>query len=289
MAKLIHGRAKWLSDEMYLKILYRGIFGKPLHLQSPRTFNEKLQWLKLHDRNPLYTGMVDKVEAKEIAAGKIGRQHIIPTLGVWDSFDQIDFASLPQQFVLKCSHDSGGLVIVKNKADLDMRSAKKKINRSLRRNYYWQSREWPYKNVKPRILAEAYVGSNGEDLRDYKFFCFNGEPKYLFVASDRNTPGEEVKFDYFDMDFNKLNMKQCAHPNSNYCLQKPASFEEMICLAKILSRGIPQVRIDFYEVNGQVLFGEFTFFHHGGFVPFEPDHIDFEWGQNILLPEINKQ
>lgn len=285
LARIILGRAHFLSDKVYLNIIYRACFRKPIKWEKPQTYNEKLQWLKLYDRNPLYTTLVDKYEAKKYVAERIGEEYVIPTLGIWEHFDEIDFDTLPNQFVLKCTHDSGGLVIVTDKAKLDNEMARKKIEASMKVNYYWNSREWPYKNVKPRIIAEKYMIDNNGDLKDFKFFCFNGKVHYLFIASDRNTPGEEVKFDYFDCEFNRLPMRQEAHPNSTYDIPKPENFELMIHLAEKLSSGMPQARMDFYDINGQIYFGEYTFFHHGGFVPFIPEKYDYEWGNKLLLPK----
>ncbi len=275
----------WMSDEAFIRMKYHAAMDKKLNLKNPRTFNEKLQWLKLYDRNPLYTQLVDKQGVKGYVADKIGEQYVIPTLGVWDSFDDIDFEMLPNQFVLKCTHDSGGVVIVTNKANFDHISAKK-IEEALAADFYKTGREWPYKNVPHRIIAEQYMidDSLGE-LKDYKFFCFNGVPKYLFIASDRNKGKQEVKFDYFDIDFNRLPLRQAAHPNSTYHIERPRKYDEMVKLAAKLSKGIPQVRIDLYEVNGQVYFGEYTFFHHGGMVPFIPEEYDYIWGDQITLPD----
>ena len=285
LAKLVNGRAHFLSDKRYINIMYRAAFDKKIDWVNPKTYNEKLQWLKLYDRRPEYTIMVDKYAAKEYVSKIIGSQYIIPTLGIWDRFGDIDFDSLPDQFVLKCTHDSGGLVIVKDKSDFDMTGARKKLETCLKRNYFWKGREWPYKNVRPRIIAEKYmVDESNSELKDYKFFCFSGNVKYLFVASDRNIPGREVKFDYFDIHFNRLPMRQSVHPTSEYKIDRPETFDEMIQVAERLAKNIPQVRIDLYEINGSVYFGEYTFFHHGGFVPFIPDRYDYEWGALIELP-----
>ena len=196
------GLYKNMDDAEFLKKNYSAIMKKNLHLENPQTFNEKLQWLKLYDHNPEYTKMVDKYEAKKYVADLIGEEYIIPTLGVWGSFEEIDFDALPNQFVLKCTHDSGGLVICRDKSKLYKNKARKKITRSLQQNFYYRSREWPYKNVKPRIIAEAYMeDTETEELRDYKFFCFGGNVKALFVAKDRTKVGEETKFDFFDENF----------------------------------------------------------------------------------------
>ncbi len=278
-----HGLLNWMSDETYLKIGYRIRMNKKLNLKHPTTFNEKLQWLKIYDRKPVYTMMVDKYEVKKIVADKIGGEYIIPTLGVWDKFDDVDFDSLPNQFVLKCTHDSGGLVICRDKSKLDIEAVRKKINRCLKRNYYYTNREWPYKNVKPRIIAEKYMADeSGYELKDYKFFCFDGLAKVMFIASDRFNPNEETKFDFFDMDFNHLPFTN-GHPNASHDIRCPESFEKMKELAGILSKGIPQVRVDFYDINGQVYFGELTFSHWSGMTPFEPEEWDEKLGALIHL------
>lgn len=277
------GFFNWLSDERYLKIAYRLNLGKKLDLHNPQTYNEKLQWMKLHDHRPVYVKMVDKYEAKEYVKAIIGEQYIIPTIGVWDKFDQIDFDALPEQFVLKCTHDSGGLVICTDKNSFDRSSAKRKIEKCLNRSYYWQGREWPYKEVKPRIIAEQYmVDSTTHDLRDYKFFAFNGNVKALFVATERQTEGEDTRFDFFDEDYNHLDVIQ-GHKNAEVAPPKPVTFEKMKMLASKLSTGFPQLRVDFYEVDGNVYFGELTLFHHGGMVPFIPEKWDEIFGQWMKL------
>ncbi len=244
-----------------------------------------MQWLKVNYRNPLYTELVDKYEVKQYVTDKIGEQYIIPTLGVWERFEDIDVDALPERFVLKCTHDSGGLVIVKDKSQFDKNAAKEKINDSLKRNYYWSSREWPYKNVKPRIIAEPYMeDTKTGELRDYKFFCFDGEVKAMFIATERQKAGEEVKFDYFDADFNHLPFVQ-EHENAAVTPEKPVCFDEMKRLASALSKGIPEVRVDFYEVDARVYFGEMTFYHFGGFMPFKPEEWDYTFGSWITLPE----
>lgn len=279
-----YGGYRNMPDDVYLKRKFKIIMKKELDLDNPQTFNEKLQWLKLYNRKPIYTQMVDKLGAKDYVAERIGSDYIIPTLGVWDSFDDIDFDSLPDRFVLKCTHDSGGLVICRDKAAFNKKAAKKKINKSLKKNYYYSGREWPYKDVKPRIIAEAYMeDEKTAELRDYKFFCFNGKPKALFIATDRQTAGTEVKFDFFDMDFNHLDFRQ-GHPNAETYPEKPINFDEMKRLAQVLSEGLPHLRVDFYEVNGRIYFGELTFSHFSGMVPFHPEEWDYTFGCWIELP-----
>lgn len=273
-----------IPDKLYLKLKYRSRMGKKLNIDNPKTYNEKLQWLKLYDRKPLYTRMVDKYEAKIYAAKIIGEEYIIPTLGIWDNFDNIDFELLPERFVLKCTHDSGGLVICLDKSKFDKIGAKKKISACLKTNYFWHGREWPYKSVIPRIIAEEYMEDHDtQELRDYKFFVFNGVPKALFIASERQGK-TETKFDFFDMQYNHLPFTN-GHPNAENLPQKPTCFEEMKDLASKLSKGTPELRVDFYEVNGKVYFGELTFSHWSGFTPFEPEEWDYKFGSWIQLPD----
>lgn len=282
------GFLNWMPDALYLKIVFPMFTGYKLDLKNPQTFNEKLQWLKLYDRNPAYIQMVDKYAVREYIANKIGDEYLIPLLGVWDRFEDIDFFRLPDQFVLKPTHDSGSVIICKDKAKLDIPAARKKISRSLRRNYYYVGREWPYKNVEPRIIAEKYiVDESGYELKDYKFFCFDGVSRAMFVASDRQVRGEEVKFDFYDMNFEHLPFTQ-GHPNSNRQIRPPVSFEKMKKLAGILSKGISQVRVDFYDINGQIYFGELTFSHFGGCVPFVPKEWDVIFGDWINIPDNTK-
>lgn len=275
------GWFSYFSDETYLKLVYRGCFNKKLNLENPKTYNEKLQWLKLNDRDKSYQALVDKYEVRRFVEKRIGIKYLIPLLGVWDKFEQIDFSLLPNEFVLKCTHDSGGVVICKDKKKLKLDETRKKIVKSLKRNFYYIGREWPYKEIKPRIICEKYlVDESKVELKDYKFFCFDGEVKAMFVATDR---GIDTKFDYYDLDFNHLDIKQ-YYNNSNKKILRPRSFTEMIELAEILSKGYPHVRVDFYDVNGQVYFGEMTFYHFSGFVKFEPSRWDEIFGNWIKLP-----
>lgn len=288
-AKIIYilnkaGTSRYIPDRAYLKMMYRASFGRKLNLTAPTTYNEKLQWLKLYDRKPEYTEMVDKYAVKYYVEQRIGEEYIIPTLGVWDRVEDIDFDALPDQFVLKCTHDSGGLVICRDKAKLDVEAAKRKLNRAMKNKFFYYGREWPYKNVKPRILAETYMEDTATgELRDYKFFCFDGTAKALFIATERQKAGEEVKFDFYDMEFNHLDFRQ-GHPNAAVEVKKPENFDLMWKLAEKLSKGIPQIRVDFYEVDGRVYFGELTFFHHNGMMPFDPEKWDTVFGSWIQLP-----
>lgn len=273
-----------LPDKWYLYFRFKNRVGYWPHLNHPRTFNEKLQWLKLNDRHAEYTQMVDKIDAKKYVASIIGDKYIIPTLGVWNSVDEIEWDKLPNQFVIKVSSDSGGIVVCKDKQTLDIEKAKEKLTNGWGKNYYVHNKEYPYRDLTPRIIAEEYKeDESGYELRDYKIFCFNGEPKILFVASDRQKVGEDTKFDFFDLNWNHLPFTN-GHPNSKEFIAKPKNFEEMLEIAKKLSVGIPQVRIDLYNCNGQIYFGEITFFHWSGMTAFDPIEWDFKLGKMIKLP-----
>ena len=277
---LLRKTQPWMSDRLYLELMYWRTFGRVPDLGNPVRYTEKLQWLKLHDRNPLYHKLVDKAAVKPYVAAIIGEEHMVPTLGVWDSPAEIDWDALPDRFVLKCTHDSGSTIICRDKASFDRDAACRRLIAGLRKDYYKPMREWAYKGVKPRVIAERYL--EGE-INDYKFFCFGGVPGFLYVASDRFNADEETKFDFFDMEWNHLDIRN-GHPNAAVPPERPACFEEMKRLAAELSKGIPQVRVDFYEVDGKALFGEYTFYHMGGFVPFDPDSADFMMGEMFKLP-----
>lgn len=271
-----------MPDEKYLKMMFRCYHGTELDLEDPVTFSEKLQWLKLHDRDPRYPGMVDKVSAKGFAAGVIGGAHVIPTIGVYDSFDEIDPDALPASFVLKCTHDSGGIVIVPDKTRFDAAAARKKLNKYLRRKFFYHGREWPYKSVAPRIIAEEYVEAGG-DLPDYKIHCFNGEPKIVLVCRGRNSK-DGMTEDFYDTDWNRLPVKRPDIPNSVRPDPPPERLKEMLDIAARLSEGISFVRVDLYEAGDRVLFGEMTFYPASGFKPFEPVSFDRELGDMLKLP-----
>ena len=276
-----------IPDKTYLSIKFRKHFGYWMDWDNPKTFNEKLQWLKVYDRQPWYVPFADKYEVKLIVEKIIGQEYVIPTYGVWNSFDEIDFNSLPQEFVLKCTHDSGSVIICKDKSNFNYESAREKLDKCLKFNSYLGGREWVYKDIKPRIIAEKYIKpSEGDDLKDFKFFCFDGVPKIMFIASNRFTKGVETTFDYFDMDFNHLSIIN-GHPNSPVTIEKPVTFDRMKELAGRLSQNFPHIRIDFYEVNDQIYFGEYTFYHFGGAMNFEPSIWDERIGSWLNLPAKN--
>lgn len=269
-----------LNDKEYLKMQYEIVMGKKLNLDNPKTYNEKLQWLKLNDRKPEYTKMVDKSESKKYVSEIIGEQYIIKTLGLYEKFDDIDFDKLPNQFVLKCTHDSGGIVICKDKEKLDKKAAKKKLSKHLTRNYFYEYREYPYKNVKPMIMAEEYMeDKNNEEIKDYKIYCFEGEPKVIDVCSNRSVKLEQS---YFDADWNLINIFEGGSVRNNNIL-KPVHFEEMKEIARKLSKGLKTVRIDLYEINNKVYFSEITFYSNAGMERFEPEEFNEKMGDMILI------
>ena len=283
----VRGKYNSYSDEEYLKRMFKAKTGRELDLDNPQTYNEKLQWLKIHDHNPEYTVMVDKYAVKEYVAKIIGEQYIIPTLGVWERFEDIDFDKLPDQFVLKCTHDSGGLIICKDKSKLDLSKAKAKIEKCLKRNYFYYGREWPYKDVKPRIIAEQYMNYKSEadkPLNDYKIYTFDGKAKMIMINTDR---GIATKADYFDRDYNYLDFTW-GYPRANPKPNKPQNFEKMMELAELLAKGTAELRVDFYDVDGKIFFGELTFFDGSGFDPIVPIEWDYKIGSWIDLSLIKK-
>lgn len=277
-----------MSDKDYLSREFRLNLGRKINWNNPQTFNEKLQWLKIYDRDSVYTTMADKIEAKKYVASIIGEEYIIPTLGVWDRFDDIDFAQLPDQFVLKCNHDSGGLVIVRDKYNFDRKYARRLIESSLKRKYFYIHREWPYKNIRPRIVAEKYVEDEKGSLRDYKFFNFEGKPKFLYVSEgleDHTT----AKISFFDLKGHKLPFKRSDFKTFDKDIKLPDNFNHMLFLNGKLAEKIGNtfVRIDFYCINDKVYFSEITFFPCAGLIPFEPMEWDFKLGELIKLSDID--
>lgn len=276
-----YGLLNLLSDKTYTRLKYRLKMNRKLNLKKPETFTEKLNWLKLYDHDPRYIPLVDKWDVTSFVHERIGEGYCIKKLGVWDTFEEINFDDFPNQFVLKCTNDSGGIVICKDKALFDREAARIVLNHSLKRNYYWHNREWPYKNLKPRILAEEFlVDASGNGLIDYKFFCFDGKPEFMFIATGR-AEGKTC-FDFYDMDFNWIPVKQ-HYPNAKQRPEKPECFDEMIVLAQKLAQGLKHVRVDFFQVDGKVYFGELTFTHFGGYERFEPEIYDYEFGKLLNL------
>ena len=282
-----------IPDENYIKLLYRLKFGKKLNLENPKTFQEKLQWLKLYNKNHNYTQMVDKYEVKSYISALIGEQYIIPTLGVWDKPEDIDWDKLPQQFVLKTTHGggNGGVVVCQDKSKLSKKQAVAKLQQSMKQDIYKIYREWPYKNVKKRIIAEAYMSDNSEfnkgDLTDYKFYCFNGNAYKVMVCTDRNIG--KPKFYSFDKEWNLLrhnNMGKAAP--IDFSLPKPDGMDEMFRLVEKIAANLPFARVDMYYVKGQIYFGEVTFYPASGFDPNILPEIDLLYGQMLKLPSESK-
>lgn len=282
----IFRRMPWLipDDERYIKLYWKLTMDYPLNLETPRTFNEKLQWLKLHNRKEEYATLVDKYAVKEYVAKQIGEEYVIPTIGRWDKPSDIEWDKLPNQFVLKTNHDGGGngIVVCKDKSKLNKRKALRELRHSFYRNVYMIGREWPYKKVKKCVFAEQYMeDSQLGELRDYKFYCFNGVPKVMLIALGR--ANGTTKMNYYDMDFNQLDFHQ-GYPHTDFPIEKPRCFDEMKQIVTKLSQDIPTVRMDLYEVNGQIYFGEFTFFDSGGTGSFYPTEWDKIFGDWIELP-----
>lgn len=269
-------------DKCYLKLRYRLTMGRKLDLDNPVTFTEKLQWLKLYNRRPEYTVMVDKVKAKEYVADKIGVEYIIPTLGVWNDPDEIDFDALPKQFVLKCNHNSGCLCVCRDKSRLDIPKVKEALHKGLRQNYFLKGREWPYKDVPRKILAEKFmVDESDTELKDYKVFCFDGEPEIIevdygrFTEHKRNLYGKN--WDFIHIQFEYLS-------DEKHLIARPEKLAEMLDLARKLSKGIPHVRADFYSIGNRLYWGELTFFPECGYGHFNPQEWDERLGKLIKLP-----
>ncbi len=286
--KMLFSFSKLIPDKLYLKLKYRSKTGKKLDFKNPKTYNEKLQWLKLYDRKDIYTTMVDKCEAKKYVAGIIGKEYIIPTIGVYDKFEDIDFKELPKQFVIKCTHDSGGLVICKNKDQLDIDEAREKITDCLKKNYYWRGREWPYKNVRPRILVEKYMeDKSSKTMRDYKFFCFDGKPEIMYLSEGLENH-KTARMSFYDMNMHLVDCRRSDYRPLEYIPERPKNFEKMKEFSAILSKDIPHLRVDWYEINGKLYFGELTFTTCSGIIPFADENWDRRLGDFIMLKEIKK-
>ena len=281
-----HGFYKNMSDEDYLRKMWRYRMGGELDLEHPQTFCEKLQWLKVYNQNPEYSKYVDKYEVKQIVAKEIGAEHVIPIYGVWNSFDEIDFNELPDRFILKTTHDSGGFMICRDKKDFDRAKAGRKFDRAMKRNYYWGDREWPYKNVRPRIIAEEYIDSLGKpESIEYKLTCMNGKLAFTTVCTGiAHSAFENRTNDSFDPDGNHMPW-YAYYKNSTKPVELPEQLPEMIGYAEKLSTGIPYARVDFYIIDGQVFFGEMTFFTWAGFIEFTPPEWDRILGDMLILPE----
>jgi len=275
----------WMPDSWYLKLLFRATQGYNLDLANPKTYNEKLQWLKLYDRRPEYTDMADKYKVRQVIADKIGEEYSIPLLGVWDNFDDIDFSKLPNQFVLKCNHDSHSVFVCKDKSSFDPKTIRDRFVASLKKNFYLHGREWVYKDIVPKIIAEEYMkDDSGKSLTDYKFLCFNGVPKLILVVSGRYT--KDFYQDIYDSNWKKTEMRQDCIPNSPNIMERPTFLDDALELSRKLSYGIPFLRVDWYYTNRRLYLGEFTFYDNCGFSCYEPKGSDGILGSWITLPTV---
>ena len=288
--KIMYGLS-FLPDKAYVSLFYRAVVGRWPNLKNPQGFTEKLQWLKLYDRHPEYAKLADKIAVRDYVESILGKGYTFPMLGKWKRFEDINWDALPNEFVLKCNHDSGSARLIHDKSVLtaaEKDELKKFFNDHVKRNFFYAGREDCYRNIDPYIFAEKMMHAENDDaggIQDFKFFCFNGEPKIMLMVSGRQTEKHE---DYFDMDFNWLHI-QNGWTESKECPEKPACFEEMKEMAKKLSKGFPTIRMDFYQVGGKPYFGEFTFFNGGGFEVFKPDEWEQKMGSWITLPKDRKQ
>ena len=268
-------------DKLYISTLYWIRFNKLLNWNAPKTFNEKLNWCKIYNRKDLYTQMADKYTAKKLVAERIGNQYVVECYGVYSRWEEIDFSNLPEQFVLKCTHDSGGAFVCRDKNIFNYDAVRRQVESNLKRNWFWIFREWPYKNIKPRIIVDHFLDDHtGTELRDYKFWCFNGIPTYMYCT----IKGKNVFENFYDMDFNPVDLNH-GFPRHTPEFECPSQFNLMKCLAKELSQGIPFVRVDFFQVDNKVYFGEFTFYDWGGMVPFPNYQTDEMLGELLVLPK----
>ena len=281
------GKYDVISDSEYVSRKFAAALGYRLSLEHPVTFNEKLQWLKLYDHKPEYTVMVDKYKVRDYISEKIGEQYLIPLLGVWNYPDEIDFSILPNQFVLKCNHNSGlGMYICKDKSKMNIKKVKNGLKCGLRQDYYLSGREWPYKNVVRKIIAEQFMKSDAGGLTDYKIHCFNGEPKLILVCKDRFARTGLTE-DFFTPQWEHLDIRRPTHPNALDKIAKPEELPEMLALAEKLSENIPFLRVDFYIIEHKVYFSELTFFPASGFKKFVPEKWDEVLGSWLELPQLN--
>lgn len=273
---------RFIPDKLYISMLYRFIFKKKLNLNNPQGFNEKLQWLKLYNDNEKYTLYADKYKVREYIKDTIGEEYLIPLLGVYDKFSDIDFSKLPNQFVIKCNHDSGSVIICKDKNKFDFKLAKKKINRAMQYNYYYVGRERQYKNIERKILIEKYLSEDNSEIKDYKFFCFDGKAKMLYISSGLDNHST-ASISFFDLNFKKLSIKRKDYNVLSEKIDRPVNFDKMIKFSDLLSKNIPHVRVDWYEINGKLYFGELTFFTCSGYIPFESEEDNLKLGKMLKL------
>jgi len=278
---------RYISDEAFLKLSFKAYQGYKLDLNKVETFNEKIQWLKLFDRNNKYTDLTDKYLVRKYVKERIGEQYLIPLLGVWNYVNEINFSKLPNQFVLKCNHDSGSVIICKNKQEFDTQKATKKLKKNLNTQYFWKSREYNYKNIKRKVIAEKYmIDIDGKEINDYKFFCFNGDPKFIQVDFARHT--KHIR-NYYNIDGTFIPVEYGCQSDRNLMLPKDIKLDEMINIAKKLSKDFIMVRVDLYQIENKIYFGELTFHHGGGFMKVNPFEYDKKWGSYIDIKNVKKR
>ena len=279
------GWLNWVPDSLYLKVLYRVIMGRKLNLRNPKEYNEKLQWLKLNDRKPEYSTMVDKSEVRGYIEDLLGDKYLIPCLGIYDSVDDIDIDALPDRFVLKCTHDSGSVEICKDKSSFDIEGARHRLSQAMKRNYYATYREWPYKYVKPRIIAEGYLEGDGGDLKDYKVMCFNGEAKIIEVHENRFVEGKVHTQTFYDREWNIVPLTQVETVTVDRPGERPRQLDEILRLSELIAKDMYHARIDWYIEGDKIYFGEITFFDGSGFESFSTPEMERMLGDMINLPE----
>ena len=279
------GWLNWVPDSLYLKVLYRVIMGRKLNLKNPKEYNEKLQWLKLNDRKPEYSTMVDKYEVRGYIEDLLGDKYLIPCLGIYDSVDDIDIDALPDRFVLKCTHDSGSVEICKDKSSFDIEGARHRLSQAMKRNYYATYREWPYKYVKPRIIAEGYLEGDGGDLKDYKVMCFNGEAKIIEVHENRFVEGKVHTQTFYDREWNIVPLTQVETVTVDRPSERPRQLDEILRLSELIAKDMYHARIDWYIEGDKIYFGEITFFDGSGFESFSTPEMERMLGDMINLPE----
>lgn len=279
------GWLNWVPDSLYLKVLYRVIMGRKLNLRNPKEYNEKLQWLKLNDRKPEYSTMVDKYEVRGYIEDLLGDKYLIPCLGIYDSVDDIDIDALPNRFVLKCTHDSGSVEICKDKSSFDIEGARHRLSQAMKRNYYATYREWPYKYVKPRIIAEGYLEGDGGDLKDYKVMCFNGEAKIIEVHENRFVEGKVHTQTFYDREWGIVPLTQVETVTVDRPSEQPKQLEEILRLSELIAKNMYHARIDWYIEGDKIYFGEITFFDGSGFESFSTPEMERMLGDMINLPE----
>lgn len=287
---IVYRYFQWLPDKWYLSLRYRFNMGRWIDWSNPSAFTEKIQWLKIYNRKPEYTTLVDKYAVKKYVANIIGKEYIIPTLGVWNNPEDIVWDSLPNQFVLKTTHGGGGggVVICKDKATFNKEEAKTKLSKSLKSDIYSNFREWPYKNVPKRIIAEKFLtlekNPASNDLPDYKFFCFTGKVRFFKVDFGRFV---EHHANYYTTEGELLDFgEKGLEPDPNYPIELPNNLNMMISLAERLSENEPFLRVDFYNVKGKIYFGELTFYPASGMLPWTADECDYRLGNMMTLPRV---